>query len=252
MDELDELVALTQADDATALRDILARNPTLRTALDSRQTVYKAFVDGDEAAITAAAASRATSTTQQQATTTQAAAASFDISQLDAELDKRFTSRFTQFAASPEFATAVETRAEARAKAILEAERSNILGAAASTSDQIYTIRRSHEHEFGKELDTTAFSAYLTANDGKFVNLAAAHDAFVQEERITARIDKGVKEKLASQQTSEVPGSSLPTAQSPLGAMMRANPMNKDMAARGDGLDAAAKAFRALQTSAVN
>ena len=254
-DELDELVSMTAADDATTLRDILARNPTLKTALDSRQVVYKAFVDGDQAALDAATRAQATRTTTAASTVTSPAAtsaAALTLDQLDAELDKRMVGRFKTFTESPEFTTAVETRAEARAKQLLEASTETILGTAAKTSDTIYQIRRSHEKEFGKELDTTAFTTYLDANKGKFISLEAAHDAFVQEDRITKRIADGVVAARAAEQTSDVPGTSLPSAQTPLGAMIRANPASKDAGDRGTGIDAAVKAFRQLQSSHVN
>lgn len=246
-DELDELVAMASADDATVLRDIMTRNPTLKTALDSRQTVYKAFVDGDQTALDAATRSQASRQQQQQT-----APAALTLDQLDAELDKRMAGRFKQFTETPEFQTAVETRAEAKAKALLEASTATILGTAAKTSDEIYQIRRSHEREFGKELDTTAFTAYLDANKNSFTSLAKAHDAFVQEDRITKRVADGVTAGIAAQQTSDVPGTSLPSAQTPLGAMIRANPANKDATDRGTGIDAATKAFRALQSGHAN
>lgn len=244
-DELDDILGMFAGDDATALRTILDRNAAAKAALEGRETVYQAFVGGDNDKIAALA-------TKNGAVTTPAAAAAVDLDALNAQLDARMTSRFSSFATSPEFTSAVEARAKAIAEAEITAKSADLLGSAARTSDEIYTIRRSHEREFGTELDTTAFSTYLTANTGKFVNLSAAHDAYVQEQRIEARITKGVAEREAAKQTTEVPGSSLPTAQSPLGAMIRANPANAKAGERGTGIDAAVTAFRTLQTSHAN
>ena len=247
LDELNDLLNMFSGDDKTQMTAILERNAAAAAALEGRETVYQAFVGGDEAKVAELARRNAATTT-----TTSAASASLDLDALNAQLDARMTSRFSSFASSPEFTTAVEARAKAIAEAEITAKSADLLGSAARTSDEIYTIRRSHEKEFGSELDTKAFSEYLTANQGKFVNLSSAHDAYVQEQRIEARINKGVTEREAAKQTTEVPGSSLPSSQTVLGSMIRANPANKDAAARGDGLDAAVTAFRALQSSHAN
>jgi hypothetical protein len=245
MNELDELVAQF-GDDAAAMRQILDRNAAGRASLEGRETVYKAFVGGDETAMTQLARDNAAAAATAAAATTRSAA--FDLDAMNAALDARMTSRFSAFTESPEFNTAVEKRATTIAESRFKQSEGDLIGRAAKLSDEIYTIRSSHAREFGKELDTPAFEVFLTANAGKFNGLPAAHDAYVQEERITARIDRGVREKMAASQTTEVPGTSLPTSQSPLGAMIRANPANAATTARGDGIDNAVKAFRQLQS----
>jgi len=247
LDELNDLLNMFSGDDKTQMEAILARNAAATAALEGRETVYQAFVGGDQARIAALEAKAAPGTP-----TTTTAAATVDLDALNAQLDARMTSRFGAFVASPEFTGAVETRAKEIADGIITAKSADLLGSAARTSDEIYTIRRSHEREFGAELDTKAFSEYLTANTGKFTNLSNAHDAYVQEDRINKRIAKGVDEGLAAKQTTEVPGSSLPTSQTPLGAMIRANPANAKEAERGTGIDAAVLAFRSLQSSHAN
>lgn len=244
MDELDELVSLF-GNDSAVIREAIGRNPAAAAALQSRQQVFNTFVAGDQTGLTDAV-TRAQAHQQQ----TQVRTAQFDLNQLDAELNTRLDSRLKTFTESAEFGNMVETRAKTIAEQQIQARMGDIIGRSAKLSDEIYSVRSSHAREFGTELDTAAFEKFLEGKN--YGSITAAHGIFVQEERVNKRIAEGVRAGVAAQQTTQVPGSSLPTAQSPLGAMMRANPANAQTAARGEGIDAAIVAFRELQTRHAN
>jgi len=251
--ELDDLFNfVTSSEDRTTLESLLQRNPAAQAALTGRETVYRAMIQGDDAALN--------QLTQQQraaaAAATRPTPASLDLAALDAALSSRVPSMFKSYLDTPEAQAVIDARAESRAKALLAASEGQILGRAANLSDEIYSIRRHHSQEFSEELDTPAFTKFMEDNGGpnKFGSLTKAHDQFVQQKRIDAAIKKGIEEGRAAQQTNEVPGTSLPTAGSPLGAMIRDNAKRTAApdAGRGDALDAAARAFRQLQIGHMN
>lgn len=246
--ELTELVAKLSPEDQTLLDQILTRNPDTASQLIAESSLYKAFVTGDDSKLPALAG-----------TTLAAAAASADLTALADTIERRVASRYDSKVAD------LETRlsgidVDKRAKEIAEqlfAEKStafaaDVLGRAAKSSDEVYTIRRSHEREFGAELDTTKFTEYLNGNAGKFASLSAAHDAYVQEDRINKRIDQGVAERVAAASTTGVPGQQLPQ-EGPLGMFIADNAKrtaaSTGAVSRGEGLDAAVKAFREIQVS---
>lgn len=248
MDELDELVGLFGTD-APAIREAIGRNPAAAAALQSRQSVYNTFVSGDQGGLTDAV-TRAQAQQQQHQQQSQVRTAQFDLNQLDQELNTRLDLRLKTFTESPEFGNLVETRAKTISEQQIQARMGDIIGRSAKLSDEIYSVRSAHAREFGSELDTAAFEKFLEGKN--YGSITAAHAVFVQEERVNKRIADGVRAGVAAQQTTQVPGTSLPTAQSPLGAMMRANPANQASAARGEGLDAAVVAFRELQSRHAN
>lgn len=242
MDELDELVGLF-GNDAGTIRQALANNPAAAAALQSRQTVYNTFVSGDQGGLTAAVTQAQQQQQQRQPQQDTARQAAFDLDSISAELDSRVTSRMKTFTESNDFTNMVNTRAQAIAEDIVKKSTGDIIGRAAKLSDEIYSVRSAHSREFGSELDTKAFEQFL---EGKqFGSISAAHDVFVQEERVNKRIAEGIRTGVQNHTTGQVPGTSLPTSQSPLGAMMRANPANAASESRGAGLDAAIAAFRA-------
>lgn len=248
--ELTELASKLNADDQAVLDQLLARNPSAATDLTAQASLYKAFVDGDDSRLPAAAhstpqpGSPLADLTSLAATIEQRVAARYDgkVSALEAELQQR-----------PKAAD-IDTRAREIAENFFkehsQAFAADMLGRAAKASDEVYTIRRSHEREFGTELDTNKFTEYLNANPGKFASLSAAHDAFVQDDRIARRIEQGVAERVAAQQTTAVPGATLPQ-DGPLGSFIKHNEKFAAAAngtvARGDGLDAAVRAFAELR-----
>lgn len=254
--ELDELLALVSTpEDKAAMQAIIDRNAAAKTRLEVSQSVYGAFIAGDDAAITQAskdAAARAAAAATSTATTGNKGL-DLDLDQLGQIVDQRAATRFKALTESPDYIAAEEARIEKVATAVAKKLAPEILTTAARTSDEIYQVRASHSREFSEELDTTKFTEFLNANPGKFADLSKAHDAFVGEQRIQAQITKGVETELAKRTADappiEVPGTSLPSAESPLGSMIRANKLTTGETARGPAIDAATKAFRTLQQS---
>ena len=243
--ELEALIALLdKPEDAAALKEIMGRNIRTSERVVSSVAVYDAFVEGKDPTPPAVAAVTPAAPV--------AAAAAIDLSALEAMVDQRTSARAKAYVESPEYLAAEEARIEKMAKKVAESLAPQLLTNAARSADEIYQVRRSHEKEFGEELDTPKFTEFLNTNTGKFADLSKAHDAYVQEQRITAQIAKGVSDELAKRQTNEVPGTTLPSAESPLGSMIRANKLTVGETARGPALDAAAKAWRHLRGAHVN
>lgn len=245
-EELDDLLNTFAEADRSAMREILTRNNDGAAELARRNTVFKAFVDGDQAAIDKVTAQgpgvpKPGATTPPTPTTPPSPVSSpaFDLAALDARLTSLRT----------DFETATESRIKTLETKLAEAEQ-RAVSRAAYLSSEIYEIMDSHRTEFGKNIDRGAFEKYVNDNQGKFTSLRAAHDAFVSEERLENRAKKRADEIVAAHQTSQVPGTSLPTANSPLGQMIRANAKATSPVEQGRGttLDEAAKAFRNLQT----
>lgn len=230
----DLLDTFPEADRATMLA-AFEKNPNAAAALTSRETVYRAFVDGDTQAL---------ANVTRSAVTTPAV----DLDALNRSLDGRFDKIFDD----PRFDTAVERRAKVLADAAIKAASDGIVGRALKGGAEITSIMHTHRTEFGKELDQPAYEKFVTENGNKFASLTEAYNTFVSEERINKRIEAARAEGAAHRVTTEVPGTSLPTSQSPAGMFVRANPMTSTtQAARGDALDAAAAAFRSLQAARV-
>lgn len=248
--DLDELVTMTSAADQQAFRDLLARNPNLATRVESSQAVFKAFVDGDTSQVDAAAqAARDRATAEAARNQPVAQRAQLDLADLEKLADARAEAKFTAITTAPEYIASQEAMIERITKKVADGIAPTLLSNAARSADEIYQVRRSHEKEFGTELDTPKFTEFLNANTGKFADLSKAHDAYVQDQRIEAKIAKGVAEGVAATQSTEVPGTTLPSASSPLGSMIRANKLTVGETARGPAIDNAVRAFRALQAS---
>jgi hypothetical protein len=225
--ELDDILNSFSEADRPAMREMLTRNPAATSTLTSRETVYKAFVDGDPAKIqqaqaeAAAAAARAAASatgTNSPATNpnppaSPTSAVSLGLDQINALLNERVKS----FTTSPEFQSAVDARAKEIADQQLKAERANIIGAGAEISDTISSIRESHLREFNEPLDSVKFREYYAAEGPKHGNrLQETYDAFVNEKRIEKRIADGVKAGLEAQATAAVPGSAVPGVGNPM------------------------------------
>lgn len=260
IEELDELVNLFDAEDRAAVTQALERSPVARARVQSQQALYKAFVESDSDAAAELSRQQAASnsggngtgagmgagTTTQNATTSP----SFDLNQIETLITERLkpvTSRLD--------ADLSEDRLEKVVTKIAEKLTPALLNQATANADALYLIRTSHREEFGKELDRPAFEKFVSEHPGKFANWTDAHDAYVQEERINVRIAKGIAEGRLNAASNDVPGSSLPNSHSPLtpiGSFIRSNPLNKTAngEARGEQLDAATKAFRALRSQA--
>ena len=118
------------------------------------------------------------------------------------------------------FSTEIKTvREKMVSKDDLPKLRDEMLATSIKASDDYATVREEYRAEFGKPLDRAAFekfiqdqqaagTTYRTDADGKKTGFQKAMDAFVAEDRIKLRIDKGVEEGV-KQKTSgqKVPGS---------------------------------------------
>jgi hypothetical protein len=238
-DDISDLLAtFPEADRATMLA-AFERNPNAATHLTQRETVYKAFVDGDTSAL-----ANATRTVTPPVVTSPAV----DLDAINRTLDERMGKIFDD----PRFDTAVERRAKVLADAAIKAASDGIVGRALKGGAEITSIMHTHRTEFGKELDQPAYEKFVTDNGNKFATLTDAYNNFVSEERINKRIEAARAEGAAHRATTEVPGTSLPNSSSPAGMFIKSNPMNTGaQTARGDAIDNAAAAFRTLQAARV-
>ncbi len=258
--ELEDLLGtVTDAADRAMLETILERNPeTQRLTIEQRE-LYRALVDGDSAAIgrieqreaaARAAAAARTQTATSATTTQQPSSVAFDLAQLEAAVTRTMMEKFRpQLETQQSYIEEVATRA---AQAVADKLGPQLLAQATNTADSIYSIRSSHQAEFGEPLDTTKFTEYLDApeNKNRYASLAAAHDAFVQQRRIDKKIADGVAAGVAARDTTEVPGTTLAGSDS-MAARFVAKNAAAGGTARGEGLDAATKAFRELRRSHV-
>ena len=217
--ELDDIINSLAEADRPAMRTLLTNNPSAASLLTSRETVYKAFIDGDPVRMQAAAASAQTTTTP--ATTPPPAATpppasqslALGLDQITALLNEKVASIYT----SPQFAAAVEERAKAIAKTAFESERANVIGRSAEISDTITSIRESHLREFAEPLDSAAFKTFYAAEGPKYGNdLQGSYNAYVSEKRTAKKISDGIAAGLAAQATAAVPGAGVPTVNNPM------------------------------------
>jgi hypothetical protein len=252
--ELDELINSFSESDRETARALLERNASVQSRLASRETVYRAFVDGDPAAVTAAAQ-------QQQAITPAVAAqpisasaapspASITLDQITTLLNERIRGVYS----APEFTSAVESRAQAIATSALAAERASLIGQGAEIADQLYSIRASHSREFGEELDSAAFKTFFQSSGTRYGNqLQPAYDAFVGEKRIAKREADAFARGQAAAATTNVPGSTLTATgpnSSPLSAFIDHNvrTITPNATAPSADADKAAQAFSAMRS----
>jgi hypothetical protein len=251
-DELTDLLNLFSSEDRPALEQILERNAVGTTQLRSQNLVYRGMVENDIAAqakLTAALSSPAPAAAAAATSTpapTSSASASLTLSDIESLLDSRIKPLAERIDPAV-FDQHIESLIAKQAANL----RPSIIGEAAAIADNLNIIRYSHRQEFGKELDREDFTKFYTDNAGKFKDLSAAHDAYVNEARITARIQKGIDEGLANKATNNVPGSSvnMATSETPFASMVRANPSYKAQngEARGEVMGQAERALRALR-----
>lgn len=221
--ELESLLTTFAEADRPAARDLFLRNQAAQSHVQSRESVYSAFIDGDTARI-----QQVTQQQQQQqqppqqsqqqqqqppASQQQQQPIGLGLDQINALLDARVQKVYT----SPEFTAAVDAAAEKKAKTLFEAERTNVIGRSAEISDEITRIRESHLREFNEPLDSAAFKEFYGKEGPKYGNgLTATYDAFVSQKRIDKKIADGIAAGLAAQATNNVPGASVPTTNNPM------------------------------------
>ena len=242
IEELNDLLAMFPDADRQQVSEILTRNEAARTLLEGQHSIYKAMVDGNTTEIEHL----------QNKFKPAATSASLDLDdilnklapKLDARFDERFGSKQTD----------IKKLAKEVAEEVAKSYEGQILGRSAKLSDEIYQIRRTHEREFGTELDTPKLEAFLDSNKGKFSSLTNGYDNFVNEERIQKRIETAVKAAKLADDTTNVPGASAP--QSVMGSMIKNNEKRMEAAKQGNGetwdgptKDEALKAFRRLQNA---
>jgi hypothetical protein len=241
-EELDELLNSFAEADRPAMRDALTRNPNAATLLTSQHTVYKAFVDGDPVRLQSAA----TSVTPPAVTApvVSAPALGIDLAALDARLDGFRKSMFE----SPEFGTAVETRAKQIAEQALATARPQLIGQGAELADEIASIRENHRAEFNEPLDSAAFKTFFQANAAQYGNkLSAAYAAFVADKRLEKIKADSFAAGQAAAATNNVPGTSLPASDSPLAGFIDYNVKQSGGKAPTADANDAAKAFQAMR-----
>jgi hypothetical protein len=248
MQELEELLNLL-GDDAATVRAALDKHPDAKQRVAGAETVFRAFVDGDQTALdnytrNNPPVARPAATDSPARLTAAPATPALDMTALLDQLEQRLDKRYIP-------ADKFEERATQTAESLLTKKQGDLIGSAMKGADEIYTIRASHREEFGSQLDGAKFEEFLKANTGKFASITDAYNAMVSDARTEAKIAKGIAEGRAALETTNVPGTSLPTSATPLGMMLRAN-KDANAVGRGEHLDKAAAAFRSLQTQRVN
>jgi hypothetical protein len=242
---IEQLSELLDADGKAKLQSVLAANPKL--AVDDRRMgeLFGIYM-GAEADVTgagdpdpnaaAAAASTAHTTTLPSAASTTAAATTAST-----------TSSTSDSAAVLAALNGLKTSIDERFKNVVTMDKVNELGAglinqaatqALRQADEIFTIRDTHQREFGEPFDRTAFEKFITDNQNpttkrnKYSTLTDAYNAMVSEKRIAAQIkkgvDDGVKQKLSS---TTVPAQTTSAGLSPAQQVMAK--AKKDSAAAG-------------------
>lgn len=262
LSELDDLINSFAEADRPATRELLTRNPAAATLLSAHRTVYDAFVGGEPGRIAAvippAAAPAVAPAAAAAAAATPVAAApvapqtlTIGLDQLNAMLD----ARDQRILASPAFTTAVEARAKDIATSTLAAARPEIVGQAFGLSDEASRIRDAHYREFGEELDRTKFDAFFLSDGSKYGNrISDTYNAWIQQRRIDKQIADGIAAGLVAQQTSQVPATTLPTANNP----QAPNFIEHNMRTIGQtvtpsaDVDKAAQAFSSMQRGWAN
>lgn len=123
--------------------------------------------------------------------------------------------------------------------------RADILASSIKAADDYATVRENHRAEFGKPLDRDAFEKFVTDQTTagtKFNSMRAAHDSFVQEERVNLRVQNGIAEGVRTKTSAgTVPGQTQSVAMSPALQILA---KQREGAKPGDRANAAAAAER--------
>lgn len=244
--ELEDLFALVATpEDRSLFEQILERNQPARDYVESGKELYKAFGEGDPAAVARVATKTRTAAPPPPAVTTP----SFDMTQFDAQVDKKVKDIFGQLLETPTF----NDRVKGLVKTTADELAPGMYATSSRNANEIYDVKRSHEKEFGSDLDMTKFNEFLEANKGKYATLSDVHNAFVSEDRINIRIAKGVKDGVEAEVSKQVPGTTTSRSTTPsMADRFVAINKTKTESDRGEVLNDAARAFRQLrQQSAV-
>ncbi len=263
--ELESLLTTVAEADRPALRDLLTRNPNTASLLKDQSTVYAAFNDPDPTRLPAAVAAinqpatAAPGTVQtspgagatgqpgsQPSTANPGQSLNLTLDQVNALVSQRVK----EFTASPDFLTAVDTRAQEKAQSLLQAERANLLGASAALSAQISGLYDAHRAEFGEPLNKAEFEKFYATEGPKYANdLQNTYNVYVQKRRNDKAVADGVAAALAARDTAQVPGGALPTIDNPLAPNFMDYNVKKigSTVTPSEDANKAAQAFQSLQ-----
>jgi hypothetical protein len=253
--ELEELFATFQKpEDRAVLEQLLESNQAARDYVTSGADLYKAFGEGDPAALTrvqAKAAEKVTPTTP--AAKSAVSTPAFDMTQFETMVDQKAEAKarliFEQLLGQDVFTSKVTGIVKKTADELAP----SIYAISSRNANEIYDIKSAHKDEFGEPLDMTKFNEFLEGNKGKFASLPDSHNAFVAEKRIQNRIALGIREGIVAERSKHVPGGTLGSNTQPgpnmgmANAFVAANKLTKSESERGPAMDQAAAAFRQLQ-----
>lgn len=249
--ELESFLAMFKESDRADLTRILETNEAGAERMKSGNNLYEAFVTGDPNAVQSVTRQTTQETTPPRTPqsalpnpTTQTSAVGVDEARLASIIESKLGEIFT----GENFTKQVNSIFERKVSEVTP----GLLGTTTKNADEIYTIRRASEKEFNKELDTVALTKFVddARKTGKtYGSYVDAYNDFVNEDRVQARIAKGIKDGLVAKANSETPDSSL-TRNNPLAPKFMREVTQSD-SARGPALDQARKAFRTLQDSHV-
>lgn len=242
---IEQLSELLDADGKAKLQSALAANPQL--AVDDRRmgelfSIYMGVEEGVTGVTdpdpNAAAASSATHTASLPSAASTTAAAATTAST---------TSSTNDSAAVLAALNGLKSSIDERFKNVVTMDKVNELGAglisqaatqALRQADEIFTIRDTHQREFGEPFDRAFFEKFITdAQDpttkrNKYATLTDAYNAMVSEKRVQSQIAKGVEEGVKQKLSSAtVPGQTTSAGLSPAQQVMAKS--KKDAAAAG-------------------
>jgi hypothetical protein len=237
---IERLQEILDADGNDKLKTALKSRPELLVDDAFATSLVKLYDEGATAADGTVDGSVAASTAH---TTTLPSAASTTAAATTAST----TSSTSDSAAVLAALNGLKTSIDERFKNVVTMDKVNELGAglinqaatqALRQADEIFTIRDTHQREFGEPFDRTAFEKFITDNQdpttkrNKYSTLTDAYNAMVSEKRIAAQIkkgvDDGVKQKLSS---TTVPAQTTSAGLSPAQQVMAK--AKKDSAAAG-------------------
>lgn len=254
--ELDELFAmLATPEDRATFESLLERAPAAKDRITTSEDLTRSLLDGDTAAAARIEARKAAAARQPTAQATPPpAAAQFDKTQFDSMVDAKVRELIPAILKgeyeSPNFNDRVKGLVRTTADELVP----GLISRTTRTADEIFQIRSAHKEETGKPLDTAALTTFIedAAKTGKtYGSYVDAYNDYVKEDRINARIAKGIAEGVAAHPkvAPQIPGTTLGTSTTMAGAFMRANPLTKNAAERGTAIDQGAQALVQMRTS---
>jgi hypothetical protein len=257
--ELEELFKqITTPEDRALFEQLVERNEAVRERVISGEDLTRSLLDGDPAAAARIEARKQAASASSAAPRPPAADPStrqpgIDLSRLDELVAAKVQALLDSQLAGTSFNEKVKGLVKATADEIGPVWRAQ----STKQMDEIYTIRRANEKEFGKELDTAVFTKFIDdakAATGKiYGSYVDAYNDFVKEERISARIAKGIAEGVAAHPKlqDQLPGTTLTTGTTMAARMVQANKLSTADTERGKAVDAGARALAQMKLGRV-